>query len=54
MMLQFGGEQALQLIDGAAYGYHAYIQDLSTKPQVRCRSRPFRATTPRRRHAIST
>jgi len=34
IMLQFGGEQALQLIDGAAYGYHAYIKDLSTKPQV--------------------
>jgi Putative metallopeptidase len=34
IMLQFGGEQALRLIDGAAYGYHAYIQDLSTKPQV--------------------
>lgn len=34
MMLQFGGEQALQLINGAAYGYHAYIKDLSTKPQV--------------------
>jgi hypothetical protein len=34
MMLQFGGEQALQLINGAAYGYHAYIKDLSTKQQV--------------------
>ena len=34
IMLQFGGEQALQLINGAAYGYHAYIKDLSTKPQV--------------------
>lgn len=34
IMLQFGGEQALALIDGAAYGYHAYIQDISTKPQV--------------------
>ena len=34
MMLQFGGEQALQLINGAAYGYHAYIKDLSTKRQV--------------------
>ena len=34
IMLQFGGEQALQLIDGAAYGYRAYIKDLSTKPQV--------------------
>jgi Putative metallopeptidase len=34
IILQFGGEQALALIDGAAYGYHAYIQDLSTKPQV--------------------
>jgi Putative metallopeptidase len=34
IMLQFGGEQALQLIDGAAYGYRAYINDLSTKPQV--------------------
>jgi hypothetical protein len=34
IILQFGGEQALQLIDGAAYGYHAYIKDLSTKPQV--------------------
>src|SRR5690348_11391423 len=34
IMLQFGGEQALQLIDGAAYGYHAYITDLDTKPQV--------------------
>jgi hypothetical protein len=34
IMLQFGGEQALRLIDGTAYGYHAYIKDLSTKPQV--------------------
>jgi hypothetical protein len=34
IMLQFGGEQALGLIDGAAYGYRAYIKDLSTKPQV--------------------
>jgi len=34
IMLQFGGEQALQLIDGAAYGYHTYIKDLSAKPQV--------------------
>ena len=34
IMLQFGGEQALALIDGAAYGYRAYIQDISTKPQV--------------------
>jgi hypothetical protein len=34
IMLQFGGDQALQLVDGAAYGYHAYIKDLDTKPQV--------------------
>ena len=34
IMLQFGGNQALQLIDGAAFGYHAYIKDLSTNPQV--------------------
>ena len=34
IILQFGGEQALQLINGAAYGYHAYIKDLGTKPQV--------------------
>lgn len=34
IMLQFGGEQALQLIDGAAYGYHAYVKDLKDKPQV--------------------
>jgi len=34
IMLQFGGEQALGLIDGAAYGYHAYIKDLKDKPQV--------------------
>jgi len=34
VILQFGGEQALQLVDGAAYGYHAYIKDLSAKPQV--------------------
>ncbi|HUI98555.1 MAG TPA: DUF4344 domain-containing metallopeptidase [Xanthobacteraceae bacterium] len=34
IMLQFGGQQALGLIDGAAYGYHAYIKDLKEKPQV--------------------
>jgi hypothetical protein len=34
IMLQFGGDQALRLIDGAAYGYHPYIQDLSNKSQV--------------------
>ena len=34
IILQFGGDQALQLIDGAAYGYHAYIKDLKDKPQV--------------------
>jgi Putative metallopeptidase len=34
MMLQFGGEQALQLIDGAAYGYHAYVKDLRATPEV--------------------
>ena len=34
VMLQFGGDQALGLIDGAAYGYHAYIKDLKDKPQV--------------------
>ncbi len=34
IMLQFGGDQALGLIDGAAYGYHAYIKDLKDKPQV--------------------
>jgi len=34
IMLQFGGDQALNLIDGAAYGYHAYIKDLKDKPQV--------------------
>jgi hypothetical protein len=39
-ILQFGGQQALQLIDGAAYAYHAYIQDLSAKPQV---TMPFAA-----------
>ena len=34
IMLQFGGEQALQLIDGAAFGYHAFIGDLKDKPEV--------------------
>ncbi len=34
IMLQFGGEQALRLIGGAAYGYHGYIKDLKGKPQV--------------------
>ncbi len=34
IMLQFGGEQALGLIDAAAYGYHGYIKDLKDKPQV--------------------
>jgi hypothetical protein len=34
IMLQFGGEQALGLIGGAAFGYHGYIKDLKDKPQV--------------------
>ena len=34
MMLQFGGDQAMRLIGGAAYGYHGYIKDLKLKPQV--------------------
>jgi len=33
-ILQFGGNLALQLIDGAAYAYHVYVKDLATRPQV--------------------
>jgi Putative metallopeptidase len=33
-LLQFGGDKALQLIDGAAYAYHLYIKDLTANPRV--------------------